>query len=51
MASKSNVLEALHEQVAWLEVVVSGCNAGSLLFARVVKDTEELGVQHGLIES
>ena len=51
MASKSNVLEALHEQVAWLEAVVSDCNSGSLLFARVVKDTEELGVQHGLIES
>lgn len=51
MASKSNFLEALHEQVAWLETVVSGCNTGSILFARVVKDTKELGVQHGLIES
>ena len=51
MASKSNVLEALHEQVAWLEAVVSDCNSGSLLFARVVKETEELGVQHGLTKS
>ena len=51
MASKSNILEALHEQVAWLEAVVGGCNASSPLFARVVKDIEELGVQHGLIGS
>ena len=44
MATKSSALEALHEQVAWLEAVISGYEAGSPLSVRVTKAIEEIGI-------
>ena len=44
-------MEALREQVAWLKTIVGGCDASSILSARVVEIIEELEVRRKLIES
>ena len=49
MTTKSSALEALREQVAWLKTIVGGCDASSILSARVVEIIEELEVRCKLI--
>lgn len=41
MATKSSALEALREQVAWLEAIISDYEADSPLSVRVTKSIEE----------